>query len=213
MVAVPVSLIGTFSVMYLADYSLDILSLMALDGGHRIRRRRRGRGAGEHQAARRGGHGAVSGGAARRARSRLYRVVDESSLIAVFIPDPVHARAGRPLFPRILDHAVRGDPVSLVVSLTTTPMLAHALLRHDPERKPGKFFEYSERAFNRMLALYKRTLGWALGTAVADDVILLVTVCLNVYLYLMCRKGSSRPKIRVCWSAVCRLIRASRSRP
>jgi multidrug efflux pump len=79
--------------------------------------------------------------------------------------------------------------VSLLVSLTTTPMMCARFLRHDPDRKPGRFFAWSERTFNAMLRLYERTLGWALSQPLLMMFILLMTVCLNVWLYIQVPKG------------------------
>ena len=76
-VAVPLSLTGTFAGMYLLGYSLDNLSLMALTISHGLRRRRRHRGPREHHALPGGGQVAPRGGAARRARDRLHRALDE----------------------------------------------------------------------------------------------------------------------------------------
>ncbi|MDR3389138.1 MAG: multidrug efflux RND transporter permease subunit [Rudaea sp.] len=188
-VAVPVSLIGTFSIMYLAGYSLDILSLMALTVAtgfvvddavvvlENISR---------HMEAGMSRLEAVLLGA----REVGFTVLSMSlSLIAVFIPILLMGGLVGRYFREFSITLSVAILVSLVVSLTTTPMMCSRLLRHDPERKPGKFFAFSERVFNRMLALYKRTLGWALGRPLLTMFILLVTVCLNVYLYIIVPKG------------------------
>ncbi len=86
-VAVPVSLIGTFGVMYLLGYSLDNLSLMALTDRHRLRRRRRHRGDREHHAPPRAGHAADARRRCRGASEIGFTVLSISvSLVAVFIP-------------------------------------------------------------------------------------------------------------------------------
>ena len=188
-VAVPVSLIGTFSAMYLAGYSLDILSLMALTVAtgfvvddavvvlENISR---------HVEAGMSRMQAVLVGA----REVGFTVVSMSlSLIAVFIPILLWGGLpGRYLreFAITLSVAIL---VSLVISLTTTPMMCSKLLRHDPEDKPGKFFAYSERAFKRLLGLYERTLGRALAAPLLMMFILLMTVVLNVFLYIHVPKG------------------------
>ena len=109
-VAVPVSLIGTFSIMYLAGFSLDNLSLMALTVAtgfvvddavvvlENISR---------HMEA---GMPRMQARAARRARGRLHRAVDEPVADRRVHPDPADGRHRRALFPRILDHAVGRDP-------------------------------------------------------------------------------------------------------
>jgi multidrug efflux pump len=188
-VAVPVSLIGTFSAMYLAGYSLDILSLMALTVAtgfvvddavvvlENISR---------HIEARMTRTEAVLIGA----REVGFTVLSMSlSLIAVFIPILLMGGlVGRYFreFSITLSVAVL---VSLAVSLTTTPMMCSRLLRHESEHKPGRFFQYSERAFKGMLGLYERTLGWALDAPLLMMFVLLMTVVLNVFLYIHVPKG------------------------
>jgi multidrug efflux pump len=188
-VAVPVSLIGTFSIMYLAGFSLDILSLMALtvatgfvvdDAVVVLENISRHMEAGMPRLQ------AVLTGA----REVGFTVLSMSlSLIAVFIPillmGGIVGRYFRE-FALTLSVAIF---VSLLVSLTTTPMMCARFLRHDPERKPGRFFDYSERAFNAMLHLYERTLGWALSQPLLTIFVLFVTVCLNVFLYVQVPKG------------------------
>jgi multidrug efflux pump len=182
-VAVPVSLIGTFSIMYLAGFSLDNLSLMALtiatgfvvdDAVVVLENITRHLEAGmpRLQAVLRG------------AREVGFTVLSMSlSLIAVFVPillmGGIVGRYFRE-FSITLSVAVL---VSLAVSLTTTPMMCSRLLRHEPVHKPGQFFGGSKRAFRRMLALYRYTLRKALNAPGLMMFMLLVTVCLNVFLY------------------------------
>jgi multidrug efflux pump len=188
-VAVPVSLIGTFSIMYLAGYSLDILSLMALTVAtgfvvddavvvlENISR---------HMEAGMSRMDAVLLGA----REVGFTVLSMSmSLIAVFIPILLMGGLVGRYFREFSITLSVAIIVSLLVSLTTTPMMCSRFLRHDPQRKPGKFFQFSERAFNRMLGVYERTLGWALSRPGLMMFVLLVTVCLNVYLYVIVPKG------------------------
>jgi multidrug efflux pump len=79
--------------------------------------------------------------------------------------------------------------VSLVISLTTTPMMCARLLRREPERKRGRLYQASERWFAAMLWGYEKTLGWALRHAWLMIVVLAATICLNVYLYVIVPKG------------------------
>jgi multidrug efflux pump len=188
-VAVPVSLIGTFAVMYLAGFSLDNLSLMALtvatgfvvddavvvlenisrhmeDGMPRMR--------------------AVLLGA----REVGFTVLSMSlSLIAVFIPILLMGGIVGRYFREFSITLSVAILVSLAISLTTTPMMCSRILRREGERKQGRFFQYSERAFNAMRQLYERTLGWALQAPALMMFILLLTVCLNVFLYIEVPKG------------------------
>jgi multidrug efflux pump len=188
-VAVPVSLIGTFSIMYLANFSLDILSLMALTVAtgfvvddavvvlENISR---------HMEAGMSRLQAVLTGA----REVGFTVLSMSlSLIAVFIPILLMGGIVGRYFREFAITLSVAIFVSLLVSLTTTPMMCARFLRHDPERKPGRFFAWSERTFNAMLRLYERTLGWALSQPLLMMFILLVTVCLNVWLYIQVPKG------------------------
>jgi multidrug efflux pump len=188
-VAVPVSLIGTFSIMYLANFSLDILSLMALTVAtgfvvddavvvlENISR---------HMEAGMSRLQAVLTGA----REVGFTVLSMSlSLIAVFIPILLMGGIVGRYFREFAVTLSVAIFVSLLVSLTTTPMMCARFLRHDAERKPGRFFAWSERTFNAMLRLYERTLGWALSQPLLMMFILLVTVCLNVWLYIQVPKG------------------------
>ncbi len=188
-VAVPVSLIGTFSIMYLANFSLDILSLMALtvatgfvvdDAVVVLENISRHMEAGMTRLQ------AVLTGA----REVGFTVLSMSlSLIAVFIPILLMGGIVGRYFREFAITLSVAIFVSLLVSLTTTPMMCARFLRHDPERKPGRFFAWSERTFNAMLRLYERTLGWALSQPLLMMFILLVTVCLNVWLYIQVPKG------------------------
>jgi multidrug efflux pump len=188
-VAVPVSLIGTFSIMYLAGFSLDNLSLMALTVAtgfvvddavvvlENISR---------HMEAGMPRMQAVLLGA----REVGFTVLSMSlSLIAVFIPILLMGGIVGRYFREFSITLSVAIVVSLLVSLTTTPMMCSRLLRHEPERKPGRFFEYSERAFNAMRGLYERTLKSALAAPALMMFILLVTVCLNIFLYIQIPKG------------------------
>jgi multidrug efflux pump len=188
-VAVPVSLIGTFGVMYLCGYSLNNLSLMALTIAtgfvvddaivvlENISRHMED-GAGPMKAALLG------------AREVGFTVLSMSlSLIAVFIPILLMGGIVGRLFREFAVTLSVAILVSLLVSVTTTPMMCSRLLRHRPEGKQGRFYQTSEHMFAALLRGYERTLGWALRHSPLMMLILLVTVCLNVYLYVIVPKG------------------------
>ena len=188
-VAVPVSLIGTFGVMYLCNYSLDNLSLMALtiatgfvvDDAIVVLEnisRRIEEGMPPMQAARQG------------SREVGFTVLSMSlSLIAVFIPillmGGIIGRLFRE-FAVVLSVAIL---ISLLVSLTTTPMMCARLLRHEGSRAHGRLYRASERAFAALLGWYELTLAWALRHGRIMLALLAATVCLNVYLYVIVPKG------------------------
>ncbi|MBS0194466.1 MAG: multidrug efflux RND transporter permease subunit [Proteobacteria bacterium] len=197
-VAVPVSLVGTFAVMYLAGYSLDNLSLMALtiatgfvvdDAVVVLENITRHMEAGVPRMR------AVLLGA----REVGFTVLSMSlSLIAVFIPillmDGIVGRYLR-VFSVTLSVAIL---VSLLVSLTTTPMMCSKLLRPHALDAQGHerngFFRWSERSFDALRALYERSLRRALAAPGLVMFVLLVTVCLNVYLYVIVPKGLFPPE-------------------
>ncbi|HEY2345984.1 MAG TPA: multidrug efflux RND transporter permease subunit [Xanthomonadaceae bacterium] len=197
-VAVPVSLIGTFAIMYLCGYSLDNLSLMALtiatgfvvdDAVVVLENITRHIEAGMPRMQ------AVLTGA----REVGFTVLSMSlSLIAVFIPILLMGGiVGRYLrvFSVTLSVAIG---VSLLVSLTTTPMMCAKLLRRhtldSQGHERGRFFRWSENAFESMRGLYERTLRRALGAPGLVMFVLLATVCLNVWLYVIVPKGLFPPE-------------------
>ncbi|MFC5473467.1 efflux RND transporter permease subunit [Paraherbaspirillum soli] len=188
-VAVPTSLIGTFGVMYLFGFSLDNLSLMALtiatgfvvDDAIVVLEnvsRHIEKGLKPFDAALQG------------AREVGFTVLSMSlSLIAVFIPILLMGGIVGRLFREFAVTLSVAILVSLVVSLTTTPMMCARLLKHDPQRKQGALFNATERAFNAMLHGYERTLAWALRFSPLMIVVLLATIALNIYLYTIIPKG------------------------
>ena len=188
-VAVPVSLIGTFGVMYLANYSLDNLSLMALTVAtgfvvddaivvlENISRHIE-KGMQPFQAALLG------------AREVGFTVLSMSlSLIAVFIPILLMGGVIGRLFREFAVTLSAAILVSLVVSLTTTPMMCARLLKPGDDLKRGWFYRTGEHLFTGLLSRYERSLGWALGHGPFMMLLLLATVCLNVYLYVVIPKG------------------------
>jgi len=188
-VAVPVSLVATFGVMYLAGFSLNNLSLMALtiatgfvvDDAIVVLEnvsRHIERDMPPFQAALKG------------AREVSFTVVSMSiSLIAVFIPILFMGGVVGRLFREFAVTLSAAILVSLAVSLTMTPMMCARLLRPVGERKPGRIFLASERVFRWMLAEYEASLAWALRHSRLMMLILAATIGLNVYLYIHIPKG------------------------
>jgi multidrug efflux pump len=187
-VAVPVSLIGTFGVMYLCDYSLDTLSLMALiiatgfvvDDAIVVL----------ENVSRHIEHGMEPMRAALvGAKEVSFTVLSMSlSLIAVFIPILMMGGIIGRLFREFAVTLSAAILVSLVVSLTTTPMMCARLLKREPDTH-GNLYKMSERAFEWLHNGYMRSLGWALDRKAFMMLVLLLTVCLNVYLYYVIPKG------------------------
>jgi multidrug efflux pump len=188
-VAVPVSLIGTFGVMYLCGYSIDNLSLMALtistgfvvdDAIVVIENVTRylEEGMPPMQAALRG------------AQEVGFTVLTISvSLIAVFIPILMMAGIVGRLFREFAVTLSVAIVVSLLVSLTTTPMMCSRLLRHQRPEGHGRLYRASELVFSWLLHAYERTLRRVLQHPLITLVVLLITIALNVYLFIKVPKG------------------------
>ncbi|HEX4986231.1 MAG TPA: multidrug efflux RND transporter permease subunit [Burkholderiales bacterium] len=189
-VAVPVSLLGTFGAMYLAGFSLNNLSLMALtvatgfvvdDAVVVIENiwRRIEDGAPPMEAALEG------------TREVGFTVLSMSlSLIAVFIPILLMGGIIGRLFREFAVTLSVAIVISLALSLTTTPMLAARLLRREPAgRKPARLSRWSEIGFARLQLAYERSLAWALRHSLLMVLILAATVCLNFWLYTVVPKG------------------------
>ena len=190
LVAVPVSLIGTFAVMYLAGFSLDNLSLMALtiatgfvvdDAVVVLENISRHVEAGVPRL-----EAALKG-----AREVGFTVVSMSlSLIAVFIPILLMGGVVGRLFREFAITLSAAILVSLVVSLTTTPMMCSRLTQeHGRSGAHGRLHGLSERAFDAVQDGYRRSLEWALAHGPTVMLILAVTVVLNLYLYIHVPKG------------------------
>jgi multidrug efflux pump len=188
-VAVPVSLIGTFAFMYLAGYSIDNLSLMALtvatgfvvdDAIVVVENVMRHIEAGMPTL-----EAAITG-----AREIGFTVLSISiSLVAVFIPILLMGGLIGRLFREfavVLSVAVL---VSLVVSLTTTPMMCALLLRSHEGHPRGRIYRGGERVFGWIVGGYERTLGWALRFPGTVLVIAALTCALTVHLFLVIPKG------------------------
>ncbi|MGH8461481.1 MAG: multidrug efflux RND transporter permease subunit [Stenotrophobium sp.] len=189
MVAVPVSLIGTFAVMYLCGYSLDNLSLMALtvatgfvvdDAIVVLENVSRHMEAGMPRM-----QAALLG-----SREVGFTVLSMSlSLVAVFIPILLmNGIVGR-LFREFAVTLSVAIAVSLVIALTTTPMMCSRWLQTPGELTHGRIYLASERAFQALLGFYERSLRWALRHSRLMLLLLAGTVCLNVYLYVIVPKG------------------------
>jgi len=188
-VAVPLSLIGTFGVMYLLGYSLDNLSLMAL---------------------------AISTGfvvddaivvlenitrfieqgmppvkaAFHGAREIGFTVLSMStSLVAVFIPILMMGGIVGRLFREFAVVLSSTIGVSLLVSLTTTPTMCAKFLRPTEGKKHGRIYRLNEWVFNRMLGSYRHSLQWVLRHQPLTLAVTIATAALSVYLYIIVPKG------------------------
>ena len=188
-VAVPVSLIGTFAVMYLCGYSLDNLSLMALtvatgfvvDDAIVVLEN-----VSRHMEAGMSRMEATLLGT----REVAFTILSMSlSLVAVFIPILLMGGIVGRLFREFAVTLSVAIGVSLVVALTATPMMCARWLQAPHEQKKGRLYQFSERVFDSMLSFYHDTLQWALRHSRLMMLLLLATVCLNVYLYTIVPKG------------------------
>jgi multidrug efflux pump len=188
-VAVPVSLVGTFAVMYLAGYSLDNLSLMALaiatgfvvddaivviENITRYLEQRK----------------APLEAALLGAQEIGFTVLSISiSLIAVFIPILLMGGIVGRLFREFAVTLSVAIVVSLLVSLTTTPMMCARLLRPESEITHGRVYELSERGFQWILDMYEKTLSWVLRHQPLMLLVTLATIAFTVYLYSIVPTG------------------------
>jgi multidrug efflux pump len=188
-IAVPVSLVSTFGVMYLAGYTIDNLSLMALtiatgfvvddaivvienitrhleDGVPPLR-------------------AAIIG-----ASEIGFTVLSISvSLVAVFIPILLMGGIVGRLFREFAITLSVAIAISLVVSLTTTPMLCALLLKSRDEQRHGRLFRATERIFNWILRVYERSLAWVLRHQPLTMFVTLATIGVTIYLYVIVPKG------------------------
>ncbi|HWK48173.1 MAG TPA: efflux RND transporter permease subunit [Stellaceae bacterium] len=188
-VAVPISLIGTFGVMYLLGFSLDNLSLMALtiatgfvvdDAVVVLENITRHLEAGMSRV-----QAALLG-----AQEVGFTVLSMSvSLVAVFLPILLMGGIVGRLFREFAMTLSVAVLVSLVVSLTTTPMMCAALLRRRADHTPSALFRLTERAFAGMLRGYERSLGVALRNGPLVVLIFFGTIALTVYLFMIVPKG------------------------
>jgi multidrug efflux pump len=188
-IAVPLSLIGTFGVMYLLGYSLDNLSLMALaistgfvvDDAIVVLEnitRYLEKGLSPVQAAFRG------------AREIGFTVLSMStSLVAVFIPILMMGGIVGRLFREFAVTLSIAIGVSLIVSLTTTPTMCAQMLKSLHEEKHGRAYRLSQKIFDTIQEIYRVSLGWVLRHQFAILLVTIGTACLSVYLFKQVPKG------------------------
>jgi len=188
-VAVPLSLVGTLAVMYMLGYSLDNLSLMALtistgfvvdDAIVMVENISRYLEEGEPplQAALKG------------AEQIGFTIMSLTvSLIAVLIPLLFMGDVVGRLFREFAVTLAVTIVISAVVSLTLTPMMASRILKHTPESEQSRFYQWSEKIFERMIAFYGRTLKVVLRFQTITLLVALATLVLTVVLYILIPKG------------------------
>jgi multidrug efflux pump len=188
-VAVPASLIGTFAVMYLCGFSIDNLSLMALTIAtgfvvddaivvmENISRLREA--------------GMAPMQAAFQGSSEIgFTILSISlSLIAVFIPILFMAGIVGRLFREFAITLATAIVVSMLISLTTTPMMCAYLLKDESKIKHGRAYRVTERGFAWMLSTYTRSLRWVLKHPWPIFALLLLTIALNFLLIYIIPKG------------------------
>jgi len=188
-VAVPLSLVGTFGVMYLVGYTIDNLSLMALTVAtgfvvddaivviENITRYLE--------------MGMKPFDAAMKGSKEIgFTVLSMStSLIAVFIPILLMGGIVGKLFREFAVTLSVAIAVSLLVSLTTTPMLCAHFLKSRDESRHGPIYRASERAFNWLHSEYASGLRWVLRHQTLMLCVVFATVALNIYLFIIVPKG------------------------
>jgi multidrug efflux pump len=188
-VAVPVSLIGTFAVMYLFGYSIDNLSLMALtistgfvvDDAIVVM----------ENITRHLENGMEPFAASLRGAKEIgFTVFSISmSLIAVFIPILLMGGIVGRLFREFAIVLSTAILVSMVISLTTTPMMCAHLLKHERKEDHGRLYKATDQFFDWILSLYRRTLHWVLDNPVLTLTVLFLVIVLNVVIVLKIPKG------------------------
>ena len=188
-VAVPVSLVGTFAVMYMFGYSLDNLSLMAMtiatgfvvDDAIVVM----------ENISRHLENGMRPFAAALKGAEEIgFTVFTISiSLIAVFIPLLLMGGIVGRLFREFAVTLSTAVLVSMIISLTTTPMMCAFLLKNERAEKHGRMYMASENFFDWVLSLYRGSLHWALDHPVLILIVLAATIALNVWLIVKIPKG------------------------
>jgi multidrug efflux pump len=188
-VAVPVSLVGTFAVMYLFGYTLDNLSLMAMtiatgfvvDDAIVVM----------ENIARHLEDGMEPFAAALKGAEEIgFTVFTISiSLIAVFIPLLMMGGIVGRLFREFAVTLSSAVFVSMIISLTTTPMMCAYLLRSERTEKHGRMYAASEKFFDWVLSLYRGSLRWVLDHPALTLVVLFITIALNVVVIIKIPKG------------------------
>jgi len=188
-VAVPVSLVGTFAVMYLFGYSIDNLSLMAMtiatgfvvDDAIVVM----------ENIARHLENGMAPFAAALKGAEEIgFTVFTISiSLIAVFIPLLMMGGIVGRLFREFAVTLSTAVFVSMVISLTTTPMMCAYFLKNERKEKHGRLYMASEKFFDWVLSLYRDSLHWVLDHPAITLGVLFITIVLNVVLIIKIPKG------------------------
>jgi multidrug efflux pump len=188
-IAVPVSLVGSFGIMYLLGYSLNNLTLMAMtiatgfvvdDAIVMIENIARYIEQGEKPL------DAALKGSAQIGFTIISLTV---SLVAVLIPLLFMADVVGRLFREFAVTLSATILISAVVSLTLTPMMSARLLRRRPESEQSRFYRASEHAFTSIIQYYGRTLRWVLGHQGATLLVAIATLVLTVLLYTVIPKG------------------------
>ena len=188
-IAVPVSLVGTFGLMFFLGFSLNNLSLMALtiatgfvvdDAIVMI-----------ENVSRYIEHGDPPLEAALKGSEQIaFTIMSLTiSLIAVLIPLLFMGDVVGRLFREFAVTLGVTIVISAVVSLTLTPMMCAKLLRHIPEEKQSKFYRTSAHAFDKIIETYGKTLRWVLKHQTATLAVALGTLILTVVLYIIVPKG------------------------
>jgi multidrug efflux pump len=189
--AVPVSILGTFGPMYLLGFSIDNLSLMALtiavgfvvDDAVVVTEntmRHLEAGMSPREAALRGG-----------AEVSFTVLSMSASLVAVFLPILLMPGLLGRLFQEFAETLSIAILISLLVSLTTTPMLCSLLLRAEPShgQSPWRLINWLESGFEAAHGAYERSLRWALRHARLVGISFIVTIILNIVLFVVVPKG------------------------
>jgi len=188
-IAIPISLVGALAVMYSLGYSLNNLTLMALtistgfvvdDAIVMIENISRylEQGLAPLEAALKG------------AEQIGFTIISLTiSLIAVLIPLLLMGDIVGRLFREFAITLAVTILISAVVSLSLTPMMSAHLLRHKPESERGRFYRWSERMFEILIAQYSRTLQWILRHEISTLLVAVATLVLAIYLYVVIPKG------------------------
>jgi multidrug efflux pump len=188
-VAVPLSIVGTFGVMYLAGFSINNLTLMALtiatgfvvdDAIVVIENISRYVEEGEKPL-----EAALKG-----SRQIAFTIISLTlSLIAVLIPLLFMGEVVGRLFREFAITLAVSILISGAVSLTLTPMMSARLLRHTPPEKQGRLYHWSGGLFERLIGRYDKALGWVLDHQPLTLLVFLCTLALTAILYLAIPKG------------------------
>jgi multidrug efflux pump len=188
-VAVPLSLVGTFGVMYLAGFSINNLTLMALtiatgfvvdDAIVMIENISRYIEKGDTPLE------AALKGSAQIGFTIISLTI---SLIAVLIPLLFMGDVVGRLFREFSITLAVSILISALVSLTLTPMMCAKLLKHTPEERQSRFYRWSGDLFDRIIARYGRMLEWVLDRQAATLLVFIATLALTVLLYIFVPKG------------------------